>query len=217
MNVQEKLDQLAEFHSQKDGIEFQKKSLLNEVKVPEEIIQVMNNGNKRTQEFESNQRHAMTLINEEAEKALKNIVIPEEIRAALAEIDNRRKLVEDLRNARQDEIRKSIADKRNEIYAETQAQTAKVYADIEQRKRDIEAEFSGKSDDVDKNIAALEAEIKAETKARGETIKGKYFMAVYVKGRTSWNNDMLDGMISLVPQLEKARKVGEPTITLRHI
>jgi hypothetical protein len=28
---------------------------------------------------------------------------------------------------------------------------------------------------------------------------------------------MLDGMIALVPQLEKARKEGEPSITLRKI
>lgn len=215
--IEEKLDLLAEYHSQKDGIEANKRALLDDVKIPAEVEAVVSEGMKRVSDVDKDYPALVKALRHQAQEQLDEIVIPLEIQVMLAEIDRQRSLVEDWQRKEEEKIRFGIAERKDAIQAEVKAQTAQVYTDIEKRKRDIEAEFAGKSEDVDKNIAALEAEIKAETKARGETVKGKFFMAVYVKGRTSWNNDMLDGMISLVPQLEKARKVGEPSITLRHI
>lgn len=82
---------------------------------------------------------------------------------------------------------------------------------------DIEAEFVLKSAAVDENISTLEEQIKTDTVQGGQSVKGAYLQAVYSKGRVSWDSKMLDGMIALVPQLEKARKVGEPSITIRAI
>jgi len=39
--IEQKLDALAEYHSQKDSIDAQKKTLLDDVKVPAEVLQVM--------------------------------------------------------------------------------------------------------------------------------------------------------------------------------
>lgn len=215
--IKEKLDQLAEFHAQKDSIDAQKRAMLDEVKVPAEIQQIVSDGMKRAASVENSQRPAIDALNAEVEAQLAKIIVPDEIKKALEEIDRQRKLIAMYQVAKLEDYRNSAAAKRAEIQAETEAQTAQVYADLAQRKRDIEAEFAGKLDAVDANIKALENEVKADTKAHGSTVKGKYFSTVYVKGRVTWNNDMLDGMIALVPQLASARKEGEPSITLRRI
>jgi hypothetical protein len=98
--IEQKLDTLAEFYAQKDALELSKRDLLNEVKIPDEVLKVMNDGNKRAQEYEANQRHAITKINEECDAKLKEIVIPDEIKKALAEIDRQRALVEAYRSAK---------------------------------------------------------------------------------------------------------------------
>lgn len=231
MNIEEKLDMLAEYHSKKDGIEAQKRSLLEDVKIPAEIEQIVNSGMRAAQSIEEKARARIAEYNKTIDAEIDAVQIPPELKNALAEIDAQRAELmakfADVEKQRQEiaaqkrsneavELEAVKAD-RAQLEEEIKAKTAKVYADIAQRKNEIEIEFGGKADDVNNNISKLEAEIKAETKTRGETVKGKYFMAVYVKGRTSWNNDMLDGMISLVPQLEKARKVGDPSITLRKV
>ena len=217
MNITEKLDRLADFHFQKDSIDAQKRALLDDVKVPAEIQALATDILKRIDEIEKAEHAADASVNATIERNLAAVVIPEEIKAALAEIDRQRAAIQDERRAYNEATARRISEQIQAIKAETDGKVKDVYAAIEQRRREIEEEFFGKTDDVDRNIAALEAEIKAEVKVAGQTVKGAHFMAVYVKGRTSWNNDMLDGMIALVPQLEKARKVGEPSISIRAV
>ena len=66
-------------------------------------------------------------------------------------------------------------------------------------------------------IAELEDEIKTDVLAAGESIKGERLMAVWNKGRVSWDGKLLDGMAKIIPQLETARKVGEPTVSIREV
>lgn len=82
---------------------------------------------------------------------------------------------------------------------------------------DIEAEFQLKTIAVEENITYLEADIKKEVLATGATAKGLNIMAVWNKGRTSWDSDKLKGMAILIPQLKEAMKVGEPTVSFRKI
>jgi hypothetical protein len=93
--------------------------------------------------------------------------------------------------------------------------------EIRQAIADIEAEFTLKNMVVDEKIADTEAEIKAELLDLGEIPieqrKGKYFMAVYVKGKTTWDGKKLDGMMSIIPALKDARKVGDPSVTIRRV
>jgi seryl-tRNA synthetase len=215
--TEEKLDMLAEYYSQKDVLELNKRALLDDVKIPDEVLQVMNEGNARTQEYEANQRHIITKVNEECDAKLKEIVIPDEIKAALAEIDRQRALVEAYRNGKAAELRDAMMNKRNEIHAEVEAKTKDVYVQVAQRKSEIEAEFSGKAEDVEANIRKLEAEIKAEVKDGKKSIKGNFFHAVYVSGRITWNTDKMEAWLVDHPFLKDARKEGEPSVTLRKI
>lgn len=215
--IEEKLDQLAEFHSQKDSIELQKKSLLDEVKVPAEIEAIVSEGLQKVSNVEDSFQEAIDALNTKVEEELKLIAIPDEVKALLAEIDAKRKELNNLRSISMEKIQDRIEFRKDEIRSEVDAKVKATFDSVDQRRNEIEEEFAGKADDVDSNIEALEKEIKEETKALGTTVKGKHFMAVYVKGRVTWNTDKLDGMVALIPQIKDARKEGEPSITLRHI
>lgn len=65
--------------------------------------------------------------------------------------------------------------------------------------------------------AQLDSEIRAAVIVGGASVKACYLHAVYSKGRTTWDGKKLDGMMSLIPQLADARKVGEPNVTIRAI
>lgn len=62
----------------------------------------------------------------------------------------------------------------------------------------------------------LETEITAEVLAAKESVKSPEVVAVYCRGRVSWDGRKLDGMMALIPQLSEARKVGDPTVSFRY-
>ena len=64
-------------------------------------------------------------------------------------------------------------------------------------------------------MATLESEIKSDVLAKKETIKSANVMAVWVKGRVSWDSKLLEGMAKLEPKLLAARKEGDPTVSFR--
>lgn len=88
-------------------------------------------------------------------------------------------------------------------------------AEVKQRLDELEAEFSGKAETVSNEISQLEAQIKQMVVEFGASVKGDFFHAVYNKGRITWDTKQLDGMAILIPELNQARKVGEPTVSLR--
>ena len=89
--------------------------------------------------------------------------------------------------------------------------------EIREQLASIEAEFSPKFNALEENIAELTEQIKRDVLINGATVKGTYLMAVYNKGRVSWDSKQLEGMMAIIPGLVNARKEGEPSITLRKI
>lgn len=87
--------------------------------------------------------------------------------------------------------------------------------EIRQQIADIEAEFAGKSEKVDTNIAYLTDLIKRDVIESGSSVKGQYLHAVYVKGRTSWDSKKLEGLAIAIPDILKAQKIGDPSVTIR--
>jgi len=90
-------------------------------------------------------------------------------------------------------------------------------AEVKARMAEIKTEFGGKAEAVAANIATLKDEISAEVLASAATIKGAYYMAVWNKGRTSWDSKKLDGMMSFIPQIKDAQKTGEPSVSFRRV
>lgn len=80
---------------------------------------------------------------------------------------------------------------------------------------DIELEFAPEIDAIDAAIESLTKEIKDEVAAHGESVKGSDLMAVWSKGRVSWDSKTLDAMAKLIPQIAEARKEGEPVVSIK--
>ena len=213
--IKEKLDQLTEFESQRDLIEIKKRDLLDEVKIPAEVEAIMADGLKRINEVDNSFQPVMRAQREKVQAALALVVIPDEIKAQLAEIDKQRNLIleEDVKVMAT--IREQIDNARLELNAEVQAQTHQVYADVAQRKAEIEAEFAGSRRAVDENIEKLKAEIKAATKEIGYTVDGTNYQAIYVKGKKTWNSKRLDVYVERNPEIKSCYDVGEPSVTIR--
>jgi hypothetical protein len=217
LTTEQKLDTLAEYHSQKDSLEAKKRALLDEIKVPAEVLEVQRLANEESQKFSAAQYKKVEALRDECAAKLAEIVIPEDVRKIIDEIDHQRGLVQLYQNEKERELMAAAEQKRTELFNKSQYETAKVYADLAQRKADIEAEFANDAASVDANIKALEAEIKNDVKNGKKSVKGKYFQAVYVSGRITWNTDKMEAWIVDHPFLRDARKEGEPSVTLRKV
>jgi hypothetical protein len=90
-------------------------------------------------------------------------------------------------------------------------------AEIKAQLAEIDAEFAPKLQAAQEAAELLEAEIKLDVLANGATVKGGALMAVWNKGRVSWDSKRLEGMMALIPQLSQARTEGQPSITIRSI
>lgn len=69
------------------------------------------------------------------------------------------------------------------------------------------------------NITRLTEEIKADVLAARTTVKGKYIMATWNKGRAGgWDSAKLEGFALVHPEILKAKKPdGEPTVSFRAV
>ena len=120
---------------------------------------------------------------------------------------------------------KQILDQLTEAYAQldllqidhAQKRDDAIPSEVEAVLADIDIEFEPKLDAVKELISNLEEQAKKAVLEAGETVKGGALQAVYVKGRVSWDTKKLDGLMIVLPELNQARKVGEPTVTIRKV
>jgi hypothetical protein len=218
--IEKMLDQLAEWQAQADLLEMDKRKLLDEVKVPAEVLAAQDDANKRRKQAEAESWRRQQEIGKARDAAYNAVPRPElpaEYLEAMRAADAKRDelTAEFERQARA--ARDAAAEASARIDADLQAQVKDVYRQIETRKLEIEAEFGGKLDDLKANVDKLTTAIKLAVIAEGKTVKAQFYQAVYVKGRITWNTDMLDGMIVAFPDLAKARKEGQPSVTLRKL
>lgn len=87
--------------------------------------------------------------------------------------------------------------------------------EIKQQLAEIDAEFAPEYQAVSDLSSSIEQEIKAEVIQAGETVKGDQLMAVFNKGRVSWDTKGLDGAIAIMPELAQFRKEGAPSVAIR--
>jgi hypothetical protein len=87
--------------------------------------------------------------------------------------------------------------------------------EIKQQLAEIDAEFAPEYEAVSEKTAVLEQEIKIDVVQAGETVKGNHLMAVFNKGRVSWDAKGLEGVLALIPEIEKFRKEGDPSVSIR--
>jgi hypothetical protein len=214
------LDKLAEYQAQADLLEIQKRELIDAVKVPAEVLAVQDEINKRRQKIEADSLAVQKEI--QAETAAQMAAIPDpdlpaEFVAALAAARAKREAIQRDTEGAMNAISNHRAEQMAQLDAELQAKTKQVYAQVEQRKQEIACEFIDKAGAVSDNMSKLTEAIKAATVEAGRSVKGAHYQAVYVKGRITWNTDMLDGLIVAFPALAKARKEGQPSVSIRRV
>lgn len=89
--------------------------------------------------------------------------------------------------------------------------------EIKQQVKDIEDEFAPEFESLNQTLSSVEKKIKEDVVQAGETVKGNFLMAVFSKGRVSWDTKGLNGVLAVYPQLEQFRKQGDPSVSIRSI
>lgn len=87
--------------------------------------------------------------------------------------------------------------------------------DVKQKIKEINEEFDFSVSEFEKIAESLREEIKKEVLAQKQTLRGKNHMAVYVRPRVSWNDEFLEGLAVVVPEIMRARKESSPSIQIR--
>lgn len=211
------LDTLADYEEKRDNIEAEKKKLLDDVQTPQEIKEIIRAGQIANSKADNDLLRYIEELNKQANAELDKIQIPDEVKELLADIDRQR-------NKIRADISKKVADQTSitnniklQNATETQIQTQSVFDQLEQRRKDIEAEFSGFRKAVNENIDKLKNEIISAVKQIGYTVQGSKYMAVYVKGKKSWNAKRLDAYVEDNPGIKSCYDVGDPSISFRKV
>lgn len=88
--------------------------------------------------------------------------------------------------------------------------------EIKERLRQYDEDFDTEIYPYTQKIEELTEQVKSMVLEAGETVHGKYLMAVYMNGRVTWDTAKLDGMAIILPEILKARKEGEPSVQIRN-
>lgn len=81
----------------------------------------------------------------------------------------------------------------------------------------IDAEFGEQVKAINETLAIIEAEVKAGVVALGSTVKSGRYMAMYNKGRVTWDTKKMEGFAIAHPELAALRKEGEPFVTIKRV
>ncbi len=79
----------------------------------------------------------------------------------------------------------------------------------------LDAEYKPIFDAAEQEITTLTAEIKNDVLLRGESLQGGAYYAVYVQGRSTWDNEGMKKYAAAHPEVLKFRKPGQASVTLR--
>ena len=97
------------------------------------------------------------------------------------------------------------------------AKCKEIMAVIQEQLNDLEIEFAPMKNDLSEKISQIEQDVKKEVLQIGSTVKGNSFMCVWSKGRVSWDTKALDGYAAGHPEIEKFRKEGDPSVSIRKV
>lgn len=95
---------------------------------------------------------------------------------------------------------------------------AEVYTpEIRAQVKAIESDHQFTQQQTQDRIADLRERIKAGVLHFGNTVKGDGAQAIWIKPRVSWDTRALDGYAASHPEIERFRKVGKPSVSIRRM
>lgn len=119
-----------------------------------------------------------------------------------------------IQNVKQYEAALDDANKWAALYTERRnAILAYVQDDLDA----LEVEMKPYLRQCQETLSITEAAAKSAVLEVGSTVKGDKLMFVYAKGKTTWDGWKLEGMASIVPALNDAKKVGQPSVSIREV
>jgi hypothetical protein len=151
------------------------------------------------------------LMDDQEKDALKEVVS--------ARIDERTALLRSMDKIRikaDEEIAQAmlpIAERLAQLEAEMTALTAP----FEPLVSGIEAKHQVDLDLITAQVQELEAQITTDVLKLKGTVRGKDVMAVWAKGRSTWDTDGLRGYMVADPKIAAFLTIGEPTVSFRPI
>jgi hypothetical protein len=89
--------------------------------------------------------------------------------------------------------------------------------EIKAQLADIDAEFAEVEAMLNREAEDLANVVKDAVIATEQTVRGTTHMAVYSKPRVSWDTKMLDGLALVLPQVNEAKTIGQPSVSIRLI
>lgn len=102
-----------------------------------------------------------------------------------------------------------------------QDELARRRAEIENR---IKPELDALHDELEPQLTVAQFDVQQAQEAvrlavleYGKSVKGDALHAVYTKGKTTWDGAKLDGMAAIIPQLNEAKKIGQPSVSIREV
>ena len=96
--------------------------------------------------------------------------------------------------------------------AERQAVLNKVRAELDA----VEARHAEPLSEANRAVADLEAEVRAEVLRLGKSLGTGPLRVLYCRGRTTWDSKGLASYAAGHPEIERFRKVGEPSVQIRY-
>lgn len=96
-----------------------------------------------------------------------------------------------------------------------EAKRAEILRSVQSELDSLAVEYEPLLDNVEGRIQNLQEEIKRAVIARGETVRGLRLLAVYTKGRVTWDTKHLDTYAEHNPEILRFRKQGMPSASIR--
>jgi hypothetical protein len=89
--------------------------------------------------------------------------------------------------------------------------------EVHQALKELDEEYHPMIEAAEKHLEQIKEEVVSEVLQSAATIKGSRWMAIWNKGKETWDGAKLRGYAMAHPEIMEARKVGAPTVSFRRV
>jgi hypothetical protein len=101
--------------------------------------------------------------------------------------------------------------------AKSMEQDQAIPDEVKAKLRAIEDHYSAQIEETQKRLSELKGVITEQVLKLGKTVPGTRVMAVWNKGKTTWDGKLLSGFALAHPEVNACKKIGSPTVSFRKV